>query len=62
MDSLFTLRSEFGISILLAEQNALAALSIADRGYLLKMGEVVAEGSAQELLASESIKMAYLGQ
>ena len=62
MDSLSKLRSELGISILLAEQNALAALSIADRGYLLKMGEVVAGGSADQLLASESTKMAYLGQ
>ena len=62
MGSLSTLRNEFGISIFLAEQNALAALSIADRGYLLKMGQVVARGSTQELLASESIKMAYLGQ
>jgi branched-chain amino acid transport system ATP-binding protein len=62
MGSLSTLKREFGISILMAEQNALAALSIADHGYLFKMGELVAEGPGHVLLASESIKMAYLGQ
>ncbi len=62
MGTLSRLRSEFGITILLAEQNALAALSIADRGYVMKMGEVVAEGSAQELQDSESVRMAYLGR
>ena len=62
MDSLSRLRNEFGMTILLAEQNALAALKIADRGYVLKTGNVVAEDSAEHLLGSETIKMAYLGK
>ena len=62
MKILSQLRTEFGTTIILAEQNASAALSIADRGYVLKTGEVVAEGSAQQLQATESVKLAYLGK
>ena len=61
MHTLALLRSEHGITILIAEQNISAALSIADRGYVLMNGKVVAEGSAQELLGSDSVKEAYLG-
>ncbi|MEE4354643.1 MAG: ABC transporter ATP-binding protein [Desulfatiglans sp.] len=61
MHTLALLRSEHGITILIAEQNISAALSIADRGYVLMNGKVVAEGSAQELLVSDSVKEAYLG-
>lgn len=61
MDTLARLRSEMGITILIAEQNISAALSIADRGYALMNGKIVAEGSASELLGSDSIKEAYLG-
>lgn len=50
-----------GVTILLVEQNAQAALSVADRGYVLEIGKVVAEGSGAELLASPAIKKAYLG-
>ncbi|MEG1987618.1 MAG: ABC transporter ATP-binding protein [Oscillibacter sp.] len=50
-----------GTTILLVEQNALAALSIADRGYVLETGRVVASGTGQELLTSPAIKKAYLG-
>ena len=50
-----------GSTILLVEQNAQAALSIADRGYVLETGRVVATGTGQELLNSPSIKKAYLG-
>ena len=50
-----------GLTILLVEQNARAALEIADRGYVLDSGSVVAEGSAVELLESESMAEAYLG-
>ena len=50
-----------GLTILLVEQNARAALEIADRGYVLDSGSVVAQGSAQELLESESMAKAYLG-
>lgn len=50
-----------GTTILLIEQNAKMALTIANRGYVLETGRVVLEGSGQELLASEAVKKAYLG-
>ena len=50
-----------GTTILLVEQNAQAALSIADRGYVLETGKIVASGTGKELLASPEIKKAYLG-
>jgi len=50
-----------GTSILLVEQNAQMALSIADRGYVLETGEIVMEGPAQELLHNDDIIEAYLG-
>ena len=50
-----------GTTILLVEQNAQAALSIADRGYVLETGKIVAEGTGAELMASPVIKRAYLG-
>ena len=50
-----------GTTILLVEQNAQAALSIADRGYVLETGKIVTSGTGAELLASPVIKKAYLG-
>ena len=50
-----------GTTILLVEQNAQAALSVADRGYVLETGKVVTSGTGAELLASPAIKKAYLG-
>ena len=50
-----------GATILLVEQNAQAALSIADRGYVLETGKVVVSGAGRELLESPAIKKAYLG-
>ena len=50
-----------GITILLVEQNAQAALSIADRGYVLETGKIVTSGTGKELLSSPEIKKAYLG-
>ncbi|HJB53875.1 ABC transporter ATP-binding protein [Oscillibacter sp.] len=50
-----------GTTILLVEQNAQAALSIADRGYVLETGKIVTSGTGAELLASPEIKKAYLG-
>ncbi|HMN61536.1 MAG TPA: ABC transporter ATP-binding protein [Anaerolinea sp.] len=50
-----------GTSILLVEQNAQMALSIADRGYVLETGQVVLEGAAQELLHNPMVMEAYLG-
>ena len=51
-----------GTTVLLVEQNAKKALSIADRGYVLETGKIVLEGKAQELLEDESVKKAYLGE
>jgi branched-chain amino acid transport system ATP-binding protein len=51
-----------GVAILMVEQNAAMALSIADRGYVLATGEIVLAGSAESLLASEDLKRAYLGR
>ncbi|MEI5991728.1 livF [Enterococcus termitis] len=50
-----------GTTVLLIEQNAKMALSIADRGYVLETGEVVLSGPGKELLESEEVKKAYLG-
>ena len=50
-----------GTTILLVEQNAQAALSVADRGYVLETGKIVTTGPGAELLASPAIKQAYLG-
>lgn len=52
---------EAGTTILLVEQNAKAALSIADRGYVLENGKVVLTGTGEELLKDEKVKQAYLG-
>lgn len=51
-----------GTTVLLVEQNAKKALSIADRGYVLETGNIVLEGSASSLLNDESVKKAYLGE
>ena len=50
-----------GTTVLLVEQNANMALSVANRAYVIETGSVVASGSAAELQASEEIKKAYLG-
>ena len=50
-----------GTTILLVEQNAQMALSVADRGYVLETGKIVATGTGQELLSNEAVKKAYLG-
>ena len=54
--------SKSGTTVLLVEQNAKKALSIADRAYVLETGNIVLEGQAGELLNDESIKKAYLGE
>jgi branched-chain amino acid transport system ATP-binding protein len=50
-----------GTTILLIEQNALMALRLAHRGYVLETGQVAMEGTAQQLMESEDVKRAYLG-
>ena len=52
---------DMGKTILLIEQNASMALSIADRGYVLENGRIIMEGKGRELLADPKVKAAYLG-
>ncbi len=54
--------NEQGVAIFVVEQNATAALGIADRGYVLQTGQVVISGTAKELLANEELRRAYLGE
>ena len=54
--------SESGTTVLLVEQNAKKALSIADRAYVLETGRITMEGNAKDLLEDDSIKKAYLGE
>jgi len=56
------LRRDNGTTILLVEQNAKAALKLADRGYVLETGKVILEGPADELMANAEVKRAYLGK
>jgi branched-chain amino acid transport system ATP-binding protein len=55
------LRRDRGLTVLLVEQNARSALSVADRGVVLNVGRVVAEGDAGELAGDEQLRRAYLG-
>lgn len=54
--------SEGGTTVLLVEQNAKKALTIADRAYVLETGKIVLSGNAQDLIYDESVKKAYLGE
>lgn len=54
--------SKSGTTVLLVEQNAKKALSIADRAYVLETGRIVTEGKASELLEDDAIRKAYLGE
>ena len=60
LDAITSLKGQ-GITVLLVEQNASAALAIADRGYVLETGKIVHSGEGAALLADPSIKAAYLG-
>ena len=65
MNLIFTTLAELkaqGTTILLVEQNAQAALALADRAYVIETGSVVLEGSAADLSASEKVRKAYLGE
>ena len=50
-----------GTSVLLVEQNSHQSLAIARRGYLIEQGVITGEGTAQDLLANEDVRKAYLG-
>jgi branched-chain amino acid transport system ATP-binding protein len=51
-----------GVTVLLVEQNARAALRLADRAYVLETGQIALSGTADELLRSERVRKAYLGE
>jgi branched-chain amino acid transport system ATP-binding protein len=61
LETLRVLKQE-GLTILLVEQNAQAALKIADRGYVLETGKIVLQGKASDLLSDVEVKRAYLGK
>ncbi|MGI5978031.1 MAG: ABC transporter ATP-binding protein [Oscillospiraceae bacterium] len=64
VDQIFDIVKELnksGTTILLVEQNAQMALSVADRGYVLETGKIVTSANAQELLNNDAVKKAYLG-
>lgn len=54
--------AQTGVTVLLVEQNAKAALKLADRAYVLEVGKITHQGTAQELLNSKTIQEAYLGK
>ncbi len=60
-DALHSLRRE-GLSILLVEQNAPLAFELADRGYLMRQGSIVVDGTIEELAADDVVRAAYLGE
>jgi branched-chain amino acid transport system ATP-binding protein len=55
------LRERIGLTVLIVEQNAKSALAVADRGVVLNLGRVVAEGESAELRADDNLRRAYLG-
>jgi branched-chain amino acid transport system ATP-binding protein len=61
MSTITELRAS-GTTILLVEQNAQAALSLADQGYVMETGTIVLKGSGQDLLHDDSVRKAYLGE
>jgi branched-chain amino acid transport system ATP-binding protein len=60
--SIVTRLREEGNTVLLVEQNARAALGIADRGYVLETGRIILEGTAENLLSNRDVQRAYLGR
>ena len=61
MATIRVLQSE-GVTVLLVEQNAAAALKLSDRAYVLEVGQITLEGTGQELLGDDRVKRAYLGE
>jgi branched-chain amino acid transport system ATP-binding protein len=61
-DRLSELNRETGLTMLLVEQNANLALSIANRGYVIENGEIVLSGSAEQLRHDDAVRRAYLGR
>jgi branched-chain amino acid transport system ATP-binding protein len=61
LETMTQIRSQ-GVTVLLVEQDVHAALSIADRGYVMETGEIVREGTAKELESDPEVQRAYLGE
>ena len=61
MSTVKTLQAQ-GTTVLLVEQNAQAALRLATKGYVLEVGKIVLQGTGPELLASDEVRKAYLGE
>jgi len=61
MQTVKTLQSQ-GTTILLVEQNAQAALSLADHGYVLEVGKIVLQGTGKDLMGNDAVRKAYLGE
>ena len=61
LDTMTAIRKE-GVTVLLVEQDVHAALSVADRGYVMETGEIVREGGARELESDPEVQRAYLGE
>lgn len=56
------LQREYGLTVLLVEQNARSALKISGRGYVIETGRIVLEGTSEELLSNRDVQRAYLGR
>ena len=61
LETMTQIRSQ-GVTVLLVEQDVHAALSVADRGYVMETGEIVREGTAKELENDPEVQRAYLGE
>ena len=61
-EQIVELNKKTGITILLVEQNANIALSVADYGYVMETGEIILEGDAKSLSQNEEVRKAYLGE
>ncbi|MDQ6672211.1 MAG: ATP-binding cassette domain-containing protein, partial [Chloroflexota bacterium] len=62
LEMIVDINARLGVAVLMVEQNAELALSIAGRGYVLQTGSIVLEGPAQSLLGDDMIREAYLGK
>ena len=60
-ETIVRVNKEMGKTVLLVEQNVYKALSIAHRGYVIERGNITMQGTGQELLSNEDLKVAYLG-
>lgn len=60
-EAITNISQQYGLSVVLVEQNAMSALQIASKGIVLNLGEIVATGNAQDLISDPAVRAAYLG-